>query len=303
MTGPALLLSADDVALAVDDLDLPALLAGELTRHADEVGGVRRVPGGNDADQVAFEDAAGGVFLLPAADLRLVRGAVLVALAARELHVPGVITAAVFGSAAVAGRYLSVIARCVPNLSHVAWHGARTAGQLGQGVLDRLELAGIGVTATDDMRRAAFGAGLLVLAPGADPLRIGPLSPGVLLANATGTDLPDELPAGADQLYVDDLALVDENAHRNFVAMRRERPEAIRHHEGWHRRQSRWRGERRIEADLGAVLAGAHPGRTHVDDVVLVELLGADALGTTLADGIRRVAIENGLGRRLTPTE
>jgi hypothetical protein len=82
------------------------------------------------------------------------------------------------------------------------------------------------------------------------------------------------------------------------------RPDSMYHsREGWFQRQRSWRHRRRIETDLGHVLAdGGHP-RVDVDEVVLVELLGGGALDARLADHIRQAAIALGLGRAINNAE
>jgi ornithine cyclodeaminase/alanine dehydrogenase-like protein (mu-crystallin family) len=55
-------------------------------------------------------------------------------------------------------------------------------------------------------------------------------------------------------------------------------------------------GTRRIDADLGQVLAGTHAGRRLADDVLLMELLGVRDLDVALASRIQQVAQEHGIG-------
>jgi ornithine cyclodeaminase/alanine dehydrogenase-like protein (mu-crystallin family) len=232
----------------------------------------------------------------------MVRSAGLAGLAARELHAPGVITAAVVGSTAAAHLHLAVIAQYLPSLSHVALYTADPGPGIGRRLLDQLEVAGIGVSTTTDVRQAAFGANVLVMA-GLERanLEIGQLAPGVLLVNAASRDLPDELIDGVDQLYVDDLALVRDNQHRNFVKLHlaglAAQPEPLcQRSEGWCRPQVVWRHQRRIDAELSWILTGRHHGRTHLDDVLLVELLSERVVDIALASRLQQAAVEHGLG-------
>jgi ornithine cyclodeaminase/alanine dehydrogenase-like protein (mu-crystallin family) len=96
---------------------------------------------------------------------------------------------------------------------------------------------------------------------------------GTLLISVAGSDFSDGVLASVSQLYVDDLTLAD-RAYRNDR-------------------------RRRIVADLGRVLSGAHPGRTHVDDVLMVELLGVHRLDVRLACELHRAALVRGLGVQL----
>ena len=54
-------------------------------------------------------------------------------------------------------------------------------------------------------------------------------------------------------------------------------------------------GYQPVRADLGMVLAGAAPGRLD-DEILLVELLGAEAVDAALAGQIGRAAAEHDLG-------
>lgn len=176
-------------------------------------------------------------------------------------------------------------------------------------VLDGLELAGIALSSGTSSQDAALGANLVVVAElGWDRLGLAHLSRGVLVINASRRDLPEELLTEVDRVYVNDLELLEHNQHRTFVRMHQagadpREDQIYRRHEGWFQRQRSWRHGRRVENDLGHVLAeGGHP-RVDNDEVVLVELLAGGALDTRLAGHIHRAAIALGLGRAVNQTE
>lgn len=317
MTGPTLQLHHGHVLRALEEIDLVELVAQDLDERAR---GIERPPtsrfvsdtGGvaNTGELVGVEDLGSGeVCVLPASSLRLLRSVARTGLAVRELHPAGVVTAAVFGSSSAVQLHLSVIARMVPNLSHAALYlaGSGTA-EIDSALRDELELAGIGVSVSSNQRRAALGANLIVNADlGRYELAIGQLSPGALMVNAAGQDLPDEVLASVDHVYVDDLALLERNRHRNVVkqhqAGRDHRPSQVQGQgEGLHRHQPLWRYERRIEADLAQVLAGVR-GRPEVDDVLLVDLLGEANPDITIAGRIHQIAVKHGLGWRINAAE
>jgi ornithine cyclodeaminase/alanine dehydrogenase-like protein (mu-crystallin family) len=291
---------------ALDGIDLLDVVARELVRRAS---GAERPRTGDHAGVVvstnttAVEDPdTGRVCLLPTPSLHMISLAALATLAARELLTPAVVTVAVFGTGPAARLHLSLIARYIPNVSHAAVHPAaleidRSAEW---SVRDELERAGTTLSISADPRQAALGANLLVIAElGWGRLEIGNLHPGVVIINATRRDLPDELLAEVDRVYVDDIGLLEHNQHRKFVRLHQagsdKRPDPThRPREGWHRRLAPWRYQRRIDTDLGQVLTG---GRTHadIDDVILVELLNGGSLGVWLAGRIYRAAIALGL--------
>lgn len=254
-------------------------------------------PSAADAELVLLDDLqTRSSCVLPAAQLRMFRDAGLAALAARELIAPGVVTAAVLGSYQVAQPHLMVIAKHVPEVSHLAVFVAGEYADLPiePRVREQLELAGISLSVTAGAEDAVFGANLIASASAerGHPA-IGPLAKGALLINVAGHDLPAELVDSVSQIYVDDARLVAEHADRYFVRMHLAEESA---------RQQRKRPERtagrprRITADLGAVLTRRHPGRTHIDDSILVELLSVGELDVPFACRLHSAARRHGLG-------
>jgi ornithine cyclodeaminase/alanine dehydrogenase-like protein (mu-crystallin family) len=56
-----------------------------------------------------------------------------------------------------------------------------------------------------------------------------------------------------------------------------------------------WR-HRPVRADFARLLTGAQSGRSHADDVLLVELLGTGRLDVGLASTLHRAARDHGVG-------
>lgn len=283
MAEPPLRLRHGDMLHALGQLDLLSAMEWELVRRT--TGAADRGTGrpanlaglGATAGLTAVEDPDGGrVCLMPTPSLQMIGLAGLAGLAARALLPPGVVTAAVFGAGAAARLHLGLIGDYMPNVSEAAVHPA--AGN------------------------AAVGANLLVVAElGWDSLDIGHLRPGVLVINATRRDLPDELLVNVDRVYVDDFGMLEHNQHRKFVRLHlagsgRQPEPPHQSREGWYRSQPLWRYHRRIDADLGQVLAGGQR-RAVADDVLLVELLGGGSLDAWLASQLYRAAVPLGLGR------
>jgi ornithine cyclodeaminase/alanine dehydrogenase-like protein (mu-crystallin family) len=230
---------------------------------------------------------------LPAADLRACRAAGLCALAARQMLAPTVVTATVLGTSRAAQLHLATIARHVPDISHIAVSPTPTGRtRLQPRVIDQVDLAGIGLSVTRDVAEAVFGANLLIVAdPNPWPLDTDLLPKGTVIINTTGVDLPDDLVNHVDEIYVDDLGLLSACPERYLVKAHLAGPVHTRPRlgNGWYRRPH-------IEADLGQLLTGAHPGRGHLDDIVLFELLGATDLDPRIATQLHRSARERGLG-------
>lgn len=269
MISPTLLLTADELAAALDGVDPVTALVGQ------PVGWIRLTHWqGPSSDTVLLEDRRSGArCVLPASSLRAGRAAALSGLAARKLAAPGLGVAAVLGFGLAAQVHLRMIIRHLSAVSKINV----CDGPIESTVLDRIDLAGIQLAVAADPGDVVLGANqVLVVSSAPGRLEVGRLTRGALVVNAANEDLPDDLIDAVDQVYVDDAALIAEHPDRYFV-----------------------RAHRGIDADLGQVLAGVHPGRTHLDQIVLVELLSANALAKSFACLVYQAALDRGLGSQL----
>ncbi|HEY1920379.1 MAG TPA: hypothetical protein VGH27_32825 [Streptosporangiaceae bacterium] len=311
VTGQTLQLSSRQTLRALEHIDLLDLLTTQLLAGApdasasDASASDASVAGQHaTAEQTVVDDTGTGQrCLLPTATLQLIRTTGLAALAARTLAAPGVVTAAVFGSGARLQLHVGAMARYLPTLSHVALSGpvADPLAPLDRSLLERVEEAGIGLSAAATPRQAALGANLFVVAGQDHPLDIGALPAGALLVNSSGQDLPRPVVAGADRLYVDDLRLLPASPQREFVRLHlagepAAPPSLLPHREGWYRPQPAGHGWPHVAADLADVLRGAAPGRTNDDETLLAELLGTDVVDLELGRLLYRAAAAHGLG-------
>jgi ornithine cyclodeaminase/alanine dehydrogenase-like protein (mu-crystallin family) len=295
MTDTVLRLDVDDVWRVLDAIDPVAVLAEALIkraigqsvpRHESATGLVpwtAEAPADDTAgDYVLFEDRSRGLnCAMPAGILRMIHAAAIAALATRELLAPGGLTVAVLGTRFAIQVHLAVLARHVPDIVHVAVRitDSTEGPALEPRLVDQLDLAGIGLSVVTAVAESLFGANLVIAASEeafAGPDRAGAptvhdLVRGTLLVNACGHDLPAALLDHVDQVYVDDLALLPEHP---------DRPAAI-------------------AADLGLLLAGAHPGREQQDDIVVVELLSVHTPDLDLAGAIAETACRRGIGVRV----
>ena len=303
-------LGVDELRHALDLIDPVRLVADELVgRETGRAGpkppqNCRLVSApGTRTDTVLLEDLHDGPkCLMPGSCLRELRDAALTTLAARELLARGVVTATALGSGLSVQLQITVAARHLPGVSHVMVFPATGENEVPVEltVLDLLDQVGIDLSLAAEVSEAVFGANLVIITgAGQDQLRIGQVTCGAVLVNASGRDLPGSFVEGVDEIYVDDARLLDDNRHRQFIRVRLTgsgtAPESFRPIEGWHPHRG-WRGRRQVDADVGEVLTGAHPGRTRADDVLLVELLGMRELDVPLAVRLRQAALEHGIG-------
>lgn len=296
MTEKLLQLDSHEVWRALATIDPVAALAEELIGRAMARVGHEHSTHGRlvqepvqPADPVVVleypEDSP--VCVMSATSLRAARAAALAALAARELLIPGGVTVAVLGITGPVQSQLALIARHVPDISHVAlWTpDVEGSGRLDPELVDQLELSGIGLSVAPSVTEAVFGANL-VFAGGdgtchEDPdkvadehtahLGLGHLARGTVLVNATGRNLPSALLGEVDRVYVDDLGLLAADRDRRVGA---------------------------ALSDLAQMLTGKNSYR-QADDVVLVELLGAGELNVEFAYRIYQAAWERGLGTQI----
>jgi ornithine cyclodeaminase/alanine dehydrogenase-like protein (mu-crystallin family) len=302
MAGQALRLRHSDVLRVIETIDLLDVVGWELTRRLTEAPDrpwtKRFVPDHTETNAhelTAVRDVESGqVCLIPTPSLQMIGMAGLAALAGRALMPSGAVTAAVFGSGATAQLYLGVIADYLPDVSHatvIQPVGADPVPPIEWRLREQLDRAEIALSVVTDSRDAAMDANLLIIAElGRERLNIGRLPAHGLAVNAARRDLPDDILAQVDQVYVDDLGLLEHNQHRKFVRSHLAGATA----RAGLARQPRHGGQC-VETDLGHVLAGEHE-QTDVDDVLLVELLGGALLDVTLGRYIHRAAIDLGLG-------
>lgn len=289
MSETVLRLRAYEVWTALEVIDPVSVLAEDLVRR-----GLDRSQRGTDARVRPWRGRSGYVRIdhpdatppcvVPARSLRISLAAALAAVAARCLLPPGAVTVAMLGSVETTQPQLSVIARYVPDISHVALCLA-SAETVEPKLADELELSGIGLSVVPTLAEAVFGANLVVVTGNGidlDTLRLGQLAHGAVLVNATGEDLPAHLVDPVDQVFVDDLGLLTDHTHRRVVTAHLTRPPG-----------------KRITADLCQLLTGEHAGRMHNGDVVLVELLGVHELNAELAHRICAGATSTGLGEQI----
>ena len=260
MPDPPLRLRHRDMLRALDEIDPLDVVARELVRRA--TGADRPRTGVVVAtDATTVEDRhTGRVCVLPTPSLHMIGMAALATLTVRELLTPAVVTAAVFGDGPAARLHLSLIARHIPHFSQSSTNPANL-----------LVIAELGWPKPD----------------------LGRPRPGVVIVNSTRRDLPDELLAEVDRVYVDDIGLVEHNQHRTFVRWHL----AGGRSDPTHRPVARWRYERRIDTDLAHVLTGGR-GPTDADDVILVELFNGGSLAAWLAARICQAAIALGIDRQ-----
>lgn len=255
----------DQLWSAFEAIDPVGVLAEELAGVAWAADGLCRLApwSGGSEEQVVLEDLrSGDRRLLPVAVLRAFRAAALTTVVARRLLVPGVVLGGVLGAGLAAQVHIAVLARYLPDITQVTVCGLPST-PIAARLRDQLDLSGIGFSVTEDAHEAVLGANLVVAPAGGSGFAgIGQLARGAVLVNSSGRALVSQVADRVDQVYVDDTVVVDRNEYRGTVV-----------------------------ADLSAVLSGGGT-RRRADDILLAELLGANALDVRLAWEVHRAALE-----------
>jgi ornithine cyclodeaminase len=231
-------------------------------------------------------DTARPVAMLEAAWISATRTAAYTVLSARRLAA-GADRIAVLGCGALAESHLDLLGAEYPEASVVV-HDLDPARARALAARRRAEVA-------DDPRAAVEGAGLVVCTTTTTSgyLALDWLAPGALVAHVSLDDVLPEVVTGADLVVVDDWDLIAADDRRLLGRMLREGTVAPPG-------ESR-PGARTVDTTLAQVVAGTHPGRARVTDVVLSNPFGMGVLDVALAADVHDAALARDLGTVLEP--
>jgi hypothetical protein len=187
-------LSADDLRDALDGVDL----VETLIRERDSAATLTSY----DTDLVLLDDPGCGLrCVLPERFLRDAYAASMAALAAQLLIAPGVAITCVLGGSRL---HLSVLARHVPDISHIAFCADDGDSPIDSRLTEYLDLTGIEYSTTTDFHEAALGANLILLAEPGPALPAFRLSESAVLINAARRQLPAAVTAAVDRVVTKD---------------------------------------------------------------------------------------------------
>lgn len=217
-----------------------------------------------------------------------------VTVACAQTLLPGkVITAGVIGAGTIAKTHIELMAQTLPGLAYVAVYDqdASRAQLLTQGMARSLRAHGVGIEAADSAQTAVLGADLIVPATTTVKgyIEHSWLSRGAVVVNVSLDDLMPDVILQADSLLVDDWGLVSADTHRILGRMSRD---GLVVGPG----QTAKPGTRAVDAELGQVFSGRHPGRSRPEDIVVVNPFGLAIEDIALAAEVYRVARREGRG-------
>ncbi len=290
---------SNDEGESVRSLNMPGYVGGSL-----RAAGIKIINGNIANPRRGLPRASGLTILYDSVSVRALcimegayisslRTASVTALAAELLQGEDITCLAVIGAGVLARAHITLLAEQLPHLRHIRIfdvEGERIAALQRElaPVLTakRVEMQPV-ATAEEAIRPARLIVPVTTTTTGYIPYDW--LQPGSLLVNISLDDPLPEVVLKADVVVVDDWNLVRNDPRRLLGRMYREGkvtgpddlPEA---------------GKRRIDAQLGEIVAGSKPGRRSPQDIILVNPFGLAIEDVGLAACVYRAARDSGLG-------
>ncbi|MFE0021165.1 ornithine cyclodeaminase family protein [Amycolatopsis sp. NPDC059021] len=247
-------------------------------------------------------DTARPVAMMEAAYLSAMRTAGVTALAVRHLAAESPRTLALLGCGTLAKAHAWLLLDAVPTIDAIVVYDTTP----GRAQVFREFVAGlprgdrVTVKAADGPMECVSGADLVVPVTTVAEGYIEPewLKPGALVAHVSLDDLTEAAVLAADLLVVDDWGLVRDDPRRLLGRMHRagtllgpdgEPRAGVTPHPD----------ARRVDASLGDVVTGRHPGRRSDTDIVVSNPFGMAVLDIAVADRVRAQAESAGIGSLL----
>src|SRR5579875_859799 len=299
LPGEAYLAWTNDQGESVRSLNMPGYVGGSIG-----IAGTKII-NGNIANPLRGLPRASGLTLLydptsirincimEGAYISSLRTASVTALAADLLKAGEIESLAIIGAGVLARAHIELLAARLPHLRHIRIFdlARERITSLQQQLAHVLETKRIemqpAATAEEAIRSAQLVVPVTTTTDGYIPYHW--LRPGSLLVNISLDDPLPEVVLKADVVVVDDWNLVRNDPRRLLGRMYREGkvtgpddlPEA---------------GKRRIDAQLGEIVAGSKPGRRSPQDIILVNPFGLAIEDVGLAACVYRAARDSGLG-------
>lgn len=229
---------------------------------------------------VLFDPASGRpLCVMEGARISCLRTAAVTAIAAELLAVAPVERLALIGAGALARCHLELLPPRLPQLREIRVYDRER--KRAESLATSLATS---VTVSDSAEQAIRGAGLIVTVTTTTRpyLRYDWLRPGGLLVNVSLDDPLPEVFLRADKVFVDDWNLIAADEHRLLGRLLREGTIA-----------------RADDGELGRLLAGTQQGRSHPDEIIVVNPFGLAIEDLAVAEQVYAFATASGLGTSL----
>lgn len=286
-------------------LNMPGYIGGTL-----EVAGTKIINGNISNSRRGLPRASGLTLLYDTISARItcimegaylssLRTASVTALAADLLKGTEIECLAIIGAGVLARAHIELLVKRLPYLHHIQIFDLDKARivALQRELASSLESYRIEMRPTATAEEAIRSAQLIVpvttTTTGYIPYHW--LQPGSLLVNISLDDPLPEVVFKADQVIVDDWNLVKNDSRRLIGRMYRE-GKVIGPNDPI---ETRGNGYRRIDAQLGEIVAGTRIGRRSPRDIILVNPFGLSIEDVTLAAYVYQAARDLGIGMLL----
>ncbi len=225
--------------------------------------------------------------VMEGARISCLRTAAVTALSAELLAARRVERLALIGAGALARCHLYLLPQRLPELREIRLY------DLDPERAAAFEAGARSVVICDSAEQAIRGAELIVplTTTTTGYIRYEWLQPGALLVNVSLDDPLPEVVLRADKLFVDDWDIVAADDRRLLGRMLRDG--SICGPDG--------DGARAVDGELGELLIGARPGRSHPDEIILFNPFGLAIEDLAIAQQVYQHAASLGLGTPLMP--
>lgn len=238
--------------------------------------------------------------VMEAAHISALRTAAVSTITARCLGRPGLTRLAILGCGVLARAHLELLLPALPALARITLYDTnqQRCHRLAEDLRGQHRGGRLKIVESASPRDCVRDAELVVTATTVTRGYIGRdwLSRGTLVAHVSLDDLLPEVIQQAELLVVDDWNLVSQDPRRLLGALYRSGE--LRSPAGCYHPQSAPRpGARAVDATLGDILAGRHPGRGSPADVVISNPFGMAILDIAIAHALLPALISNGARR------
>ncbi|MEZ0109057.1 ornithine cyclodeaminase/alanine dehydrogenase-like protein (mu-crystallin family) [Catenulispora sp. EB89] len=234
--------------------------------------------------------------VLASGPISATRTAAVSYLAVRELSTRSAHDVAIIGAGALARAHMDLVSEQMPQFEtfHVFDIERGRAEALAEEYRERLKGRGAQIQLARSAEEAVRAADVVIPVTTTNQgyIEYAWLRPGALVINVSLDDVQPEVIMRADRLVVDDWSLVADDTTRVLGRLIRARSVVAPGAEPAD-------GGRRVDAELGAVLAGTAPGRNREEERVVVNPFGMGIGDVAVADAVLRTSRSLGLGMEL----
>ena len=291
----------NDIGESVRSLNMPGYVGGSLRIAGTKIinGNIRNplrgLPRASGLTLLYDDTSVRIMCIMEGAYLSSLRTASVTALAVDLLKGPHVHCAAIIGAGVLARAHISLLVRRLPQLRQIQIFDVdrERITALQSDLASILQAHNVTLEATSTAEEAIRSAQLIVpvTTTTVGYIRFAWLQPGSLLVNISLDDPLPEVVLKADTVIVDDWTLVS-NDHRRLIGRMYREGQIIGPNDPTEAADN----GRRIDAQLGEVVAGTKVGRRRASDIILFNPFGLSIEDVALAAQVYQAARTLGIG-------